>query len=243
MSSQTFFKLFPPPKFLDMPYAGLDISDDAIHCLEYSHTFHGLSIHRYGMKELPSGVIVGGEIEDKKILSEIITSLVKELKIYSVKVSLPEEKIYLFKTDVPNASEEEIRQNVEFKLEENVPISPAESIFFFDLIPNSLSASVSVAPRELVMSYLEVLKSAGLTVVSFEAQPRAITRSLISHGSTETQIIVHIMNQKTGIYVICGEVVCFTSTVVLGKETLLSNSKISLMPTNSAVFSEVKKLL
>ena len=30
-------------------------------------------------------------------------------------------------------------------------------------------------------------------------------------------MIVHVMNNKTGIYIVCGGVVCFTSTVALGK--------------------------
>ena len=68
MLAQKFFKLFPTPKFLDIPYAGLDISDDAVRCIEYSQARGGLAIHRYGTKPLPLGVIEGGEIKDEKIL-------------------------------------------------------------------------------------------------------------------------------------------------------------------------------
>jgi Tfp pilus assembly PilM family ATPase len=226
MLAQKFFKLFPPPKFLDIPHAGLDISDDAVRCIEYSRSGSGFAIHRYGTKILPAGVIEGGEIRDSKTLSENIAALARELKISVVKASLPEEKMYLFATEVPSKNSKEIRQNIEFKLEENIPLSPTESVFFFDLIPLASGVvvknkggnpvSVSVAPRTLVVSYLEAIKAAGLTVLSFEVQAKAIARAVVDQHVSGTDMIVYIMNRKTGIYIICGGVVCFTSTISWG---------------------------
>ncbi|MEK7213748.1 MAG: pilus assembly protein PilM [Patescibacteria group bacterium] len=225
MFTKTFFKLFPPPKFLNMKYAGLDISDDAVRCIEYSLSRHGYIVHCYGTKLLSSGIVDSGFIKNENELTRIVSELVKELKITTVKASLPEERMYLFKTKIPNnLNEDQIRQNIEFKLEENVPLSLSDAIFFFDLIPeatkdNKPYASVSVAPRELVDTYLSVLKSAGLNVISFEIQAKAIARSVVAHNSSETQIIVHLMDKKTGIYIVCGDVVCFTSTISWNKNS------------------------
>jgi Tfp pilus assembly PilM family ATPase len=225
MFTKTFFKLFPPPKFLNIPYAGIDISDDAVRCIEYSENIHGLTLHRHGMKLLEPGIVESGRIVKETELINIISTLAKELKLHTIKASLPEERMYLFKTEVPMASEDQIRQNIEFKLEENVPLPAADAVFFFDLIPSCKEgeiknyASVSVAPIELVNSYLNVLRASGLDVVSFEIQPKAIARAVIPLGSEENQMIVHIMNNKTGIYIVCGGVVCFTSTVALGKDS------------------------
>ena len=223
MFTKTFFKLFPPPKFLDIPYAGIDISDDAIRCIEYSSWKHGYHIHRYGFRALAPGVIDSGNIKDEKALVDAVSSLAKEMKISTVKGSLPEERMYLFKTDVPTTNEHQIRQSIEFKLEENVPLSPGDAIFFFDIIPavtpnSKLFVSVSVAPRDLVNSYLKAFQGAGLTVVSFEIQAKALARSVVVHDSPDTQMIIHIMNKKTGLYIVCGGVVCFTSTISWGGE-------------------------
>lgn len=225
MFTKTFFKLFPPPKFLNIPYAGIDISDDAVRCIEYSENMHGLTLHLYGSRVLEQGIVDSGSILKESELIKSISALVSELKISTVKASLPEEKMYLFKTEVPMMNEDQIRQNIESKLEENVPLPASDAIFFFDLIPKigdkdeKTFASVSVAPRELVMSYLRVLNSSGLEVVSFEIQPKAIARAVIPLGSIENQIIVHVMNNKTGIYIVCGGVVCFTSTIAIGKDS------------------------
>jgi hypothetical protein len=246
MLAQKFFKLFPPPSFLDIPYAGLDISDDAVHCIEYKPGSHGLTVRRFGTKLLAPGVIEGGEIKDHDALIKALAELSHELKVYVVKASLPEEKMYLFKTQVPSLSKKEIRQNVEFKLEENVPLTAEEAVFFFDLIPKSTGVvmqgdtggnpiGVSVAPLGLVLPYLEVIKAAGITVLSFEVQAKGIARALVPKNSSGTDIIVYIMNKKTGIYVVCGGVVCFTSTIPWGNSSLTGGG--------AADFGELKKQL
>src|SRR5689334_21104192 len=130
MLTKTFFKLFPPPKFLNIPYAGLDISDDSIRCIEYGHSHHGYTLNKFGARPLRPGIIEAGHIKDEKALIEEVKSMVKDLKITTVKASLPEERMYLFKTEVPSVNEDQIRQNIEFKLEENVPLSSGEAIFF-----------------------------------------------------------------------------------------------------------------
>jgi hypothetical protein len=226
MFTKTFFKLFPPPKYLNIPYAGLDISDDAIRCVEYSSNHHGYTIHRYGTRILKPGIIDSGYIRDEKALIQELTLLAQELKITTVKASLPEERMYLFKAEVPDTDEDQIRQNLEFKLEENVPLSPADALFFFDRLPDEMNntnktmVSVSVTPRELVHGYLNALKTAGLSVVSFEIQAKAIARAVVARDSKETQLIVHVMNKKTGLYVVSSGVVCFTSTVSWGGELI-----------------------
>jgi Tfp pilus assembly PilM family ATPase len=248
MLAQKFFNLFPTPKFLDIPHAGLDISDDAVRCIEYSRGTHGHFIHHFASKDLAPGIIENGEIKNKEALIEALMTLSQEAKIHVVKVSLPEEKMYLFKTQVPSVSKKDIRQNVEFKLEENVPLTVEETVFFFDLIPNSTGVvmeggevgnivGVSVAPRSLVLSYLEVIEAAGISVFAFEIQAKALARMLVPKGSSGTDIIVHIMNNKTGIYVVCGGVVCFTSTVPWGN-TMMASTK-----DHKANFNDLKKHL
>lgn len=226
MFTKTFFKLFPPPKYLSIPHAGIDISDDAIHCIEYATGLHGYTIRKFGMRTLPRGTVEGGTIKDEKTLTEILKSLVTELKITHVRASLPEERMYLFKTEVPTTNEDQIRQNIEFKFEENVPLSPADAVFFFDLIPGISTGkhfvSVSVAPRELISAYLKVFESVGVTVLSFEIQAKAIAHAVVLHetGNTGVRIIVDIMDKKTGLYIVYGNVVCFTSTIPWGGESI-----------------------
>ncbi|MDB5259725.1 MAG: pilM [Candidatus Taylorbacteria bacterium] len=224
MIAETFFKLFPTPKFLDMPYAGLHISDDAIRVIQFSHGRHSLEVVKHGCRLLSPGIVEAGYVKDEKALSKLVSELASELGITFVRVSIPEEKMYLFKTDIAASDEKQISQNIEFKLEENVPLSPADALFYFDVIPSAAggkrSAMVSVAPRKVIDAYLNVLADAKLTALSFEVEAKALARAFVPKGSGETELVINIMSKKTGIYVICEGIVSFTSTVSWGGDAV-----------------------
>lgn len=216
-----FYRLFPPPKFLLMPHAGLEISDDALRCLEYKFSKKGLEIARYDKTDLPPGVIENGEVKDRDRFLKMLGDFVHKNHLSYVKVSLPEEKVYLFQIDIPSRDAKEITQHVEFKLEENVPLSAADSVFYFDVLPavisgNVLRASVSVAAEKYVENMHGLLESFGLVPVAFEVAPKSIAKALVPKGSSETHLVVHVMNRKTGTYIVCGGVVCFSSTLAWG---------------------------
>lgn len=221
MHPSALFKLFPPPKFLVMRYAGLNISDDAIRCLEYGRTSHGLVISKFGSAPLPEKLIDGGDIQDEKKLTELLAEFDREHDLSYVKVSIPEEKAYLFETEIPGPTDvKSIEQHIEFKLEENVPLSAADAVFYFDLIRpsrpgESVRASVSVVPRTYIERYISLLRNAGIFPVAFEIAPRALMRSILPEDDKSTTLFVHLMSYKAGMYVISNGAVSFTSTLGL----------------------------
>ena len=235
MFLQSFLKMFPPPKFLAMPHIGLDISDDAVHSLEYGSKFGHNYIKKFSTIELPEGLIIGSDITDQNKLVAILTDLegkkplgdkkpIKNQKPIYAKVSIPEEKAYLFQTDVPSSSLSSIYQNIESKLEENVPLSAKDALFHFEIIDTtsldaslvphgSLRVSVSVVPRTYIDHLSTILKSANILPISFETVPSALAHAIIPKNSRETIMIVHLMKRKMGIYIVSFGVVCFTSTL------------------------------
>ena len=223
-SSLPIFKLFPPPKFLLMPHAGLDISDDGIRCISYSGFSNGRKIASYGQEDFPEGLMTGGDIRDEAEFISRLSVFAKKHGLHTVKVSVPEEKAYLFQTEVPSTEQRSIEQNIEFKLEENVPLAAPDAVFYFDLLPRSvtggaLRASVSVVPRTYIEHYMGILQSAGLEPVSFETAPKAIARAIIPNNTDKTSLIIHLKNQKTGLYVASGNVIHFTFTAPWGTQT------------------------
>ena len=215
MRSSLFFRLFPPPKFLNVPYAGLDISDDAIHFLEYSQTSKGLTISRYDVQELPPNMVAGGDIIDKEGLTTLLADFARKNKISRVKVSLPEEKSYMFQLDVPSYDIAETCQHIEFRLEENVPLSPKDVEFYFNFIRSkngSPRVSVLVSPHSFIETRISVLHSVGLMPVAFEVVPKAVARA-VAPKSEEIDIIVYAMKHATGLYIVSDGVILFSSTV------------------------------
>jgi hypothetical protein len=203
-----------------MDHAGLEISDDAIRCIQFVRTMHGMKVKKYGSIDIPPGIIEGGDVKDEVEFKKLLTAFDQKYDLSYVKVSIPEEKAYMFQVDVPSADPHIATQNIEFKLEENVPLTAADAVFYFDLIPTSvtggaLRASVVVVPRSYVEKYIGILRETGIFPVAFEVVPTAVARS-IATGASVTELVVHSMKHKTGIYIISGGVVTFTSTIEQG---------------------------
>lgn len=243
-SSSLFSKIFPPPAFLVMPHAGLDISDDAIRCIDYRRTAHGLIISKYATQELRPGLVDGGDIKDEKEFVSILKTFASANDLGDVKVSLPEEKAYLFQTEIPNTNFSSIAQNIEFKLDQNVPLSAADALFQFDIMPKAVSgeilrASVSVVPRTYVEHYMSLLHEAHLTPVAFEVTPKSIVAACTPKYEPGTRLIVHVMKKKTGLYIVSEGVVCFTSTIGWGSDEL---SVAETNPESSVLTIEINRV-
>ncbi len=223
LKHRLFTQFFPPPKFLEMPAVGLDISDDAISALELVRQKGALRIGRFNRRSLPPGSIQGGYVNDRNAVVGELRKLKDALKLDFVRASISEEKAYLFKTKIPRVSQKEMREAVEFKLEENVPIPAKDAVFDYAVIAqrghdaaDHFDIAVAVVPQKVVETYTEILESAGLAPLSFEIEAQAISRAVVSRGDTDTYLVVNFGESKTGLFIVSDEMVHFTSTVGIG---------------------------
>jgi Tfp pilus assembly PilM family ATPase len=217
MNRKKFFNLFPPPEFLDISYAGLSISDTNVRCLKFGREGKKLSVSKYIERSVPPGAIVSGFINNVQEVVSIIEDMKKDLDLDFVKVSLPEEKAYLFTTKIPIMESEEIRDAVEFKMEENVPVPPAELLFDYAM-PDSASHDhinvvVSALPITVIDKYVETINSVNLSLLSLEIESQAIARAVLPKYDMRTHLIVNFGKEKVGLYVVSNNVVHFTSTI------------------------------
>ena len=175
-----FHDLFPPPRFLEMPSVGLDISDDAIRFVEIKRKGSCFELGMHGEAPLPKEVVEQGYISNMPKFIEVLSSLQKKYNLHFVKASLPEQKSYLFKIEIPMMEEIDIRGALQFKIEENVPVSLADAIYDYRIIKHpepgdkTLHLSVTVVHKKVVSSYLEALKSAKLVPVELQIESQAI---------------------------------------------------------------------
>lgn len=218
-----FYEFFSPPAFLDMPAIGLSISDTAISVIELVRKKDAYAVGRFGRSILPSGAISGGYVNDKDSVVVELRRMKETMKLDFIHASLSEEKAYLFDTRIPYVQKKEIRGTLEFKLEENVPIPASEAIFDYTVIPrhisshnNHIDVNVTVLPRKVVDTYIELITEAGLIPLSFEIEAQAVARAVVPRGDTGTYLVVNFGENKTGLFIVSNEVVHFTSTVGIG---------------------------
>lgn len=221
--ASTFFKHFPPPRFLAMSHAGVDISPTAIRFIELEETPKGLEVASFGeqllSKELVSGIPLNSN-------PDLITALKKMQRAYNlsfVEVSIPEDKSYVFTTEIPFGDHESIKNHIEFHLEENVPLALSDAVYDYFIIrrnekDGTFFASVSVVPIGVTEDYINLFSQCGMTVVSFLIENQALTRAVIAKGDKRTTLIVSVRHQKSVLSVISEEAVQFTSTIPVGSQ-------------------------
>ena len=232
---------FPVPKFLLFSSVGLDISDQSIKYAELVRMRGGLELGRFGSVAVPPGVIASGKIQDSKKLITILSDLKMKEKIQHIRVSLPEEQLYLFKMRIPAVPGNQVRNTIELQLEEHIPIKAPETVFDYRLIAeydDVYDLQVSALPEETVESYLSVFRAAELEPLSFELEMEALARAVVPLGDVSTIMIVDFGETRTGISVVSGHIILFTTTLDLGGTALTA----SIQKALNVSFSEAEKL-
>lgn len=217
--------VLPPPAFLQMRSVGIDISDTSLKYIGVSPRAHKkgvFSVSSWGDIDIPDGALNRGVV----VQPEMLVSALKEARartgIDMVRVSLPEERAYLFETNVKRTtSAADIRGLLEFRLEENVPLSPRDAYFDYELIPDASSAAeyrvlVTVYARETIESYYEACRAANLLPLSFEVEAQAIARATIPENDSGTYMIVDFGKTRTGVGIVHQGVLMYTSTIEIG---------------------------
>jgi type IV pilus assembly protein PilM len=218
-----FLRFFPVPKFFVAPSFGLDISDESLKFIELIPGRGGIKLGRYGERKIPQGIIESGKIKDPKRMEELLSSLRKEGGLRSVRVSLPEEQVYLFRLRLDKAGLVNVREAIELSLEEHIPISAPEAIFDYELLSEDeqkLELQIAAIPKNIIENYLLVFKDSSLSVPSSELEAQAISRAVIKKGDMETYMIVDFGQTRTGIFIVSKGVVIFTSTLDVGGTAL-----------------------
>lgn len=223
MFKNLYNRLFSIPRFLMAPSFGLDISDKSLKFVELIPGKNGIRLGRYGERQIPAGIIESGKIKDPKQLEKVLLSLRKEEGIRFVRVSLPEEQVYLFQLQLEKEGLKNVREGIELALEEHVPIPAQDSIFDYEFVredDKKIELQVAAIPKNVIENYLLVFKDSLISVQSFELEAQAIARAVIKKGDLDTYMIVDFGQTRTGIFIVSHGVVVFTSTLNLGGQML-----------------------
>lgn len=221
-----FTDLFPPPKFLQMKSAGLDISDRRIRFLDFKKGRHGLVVGRSGEMQIPEGIIVSGELKKPEEFRKVLRSFHEKYGIEFAHVSLPEERAYMIKMETPDISGDELRDSIAFQLEDYVPIPASEAIFDYSVIKKTeqrkgyVDVAVSVISQNELKRYVDMFTDTGIMPVSFEIEAQAIARAVLSKGDKGTYMIIDFGDTRMGISIVSSAAVRFTSTINIGSDTI-----------------------
>ncbi len=238
----------PPPRILRPAYLGVDISESSIKYVGFGRARSGLSrlqLEQWGEIEIGPDVVERGEVKDIKALARSLADVKKRTGVGHVRLSLPEERVYLFETEIGGDTDSSaIRELLEFRLEENVPLSPRDAYFDYRLRPSegggSLTASVAACPKIVADAYYETCRAAGLMPLSFEVESQAIARAVLPAGDSGTKLLVDFGKTRTGIGIVHQGALSYTSTIDIGGNELSASMKRQLGEREESELTRIK---
>ena len=219
--------------FIDLPVAGMDISDRTIKYLKFRSN-SGIDIDIWGELAIPEGLIVGGDIKNEEGLVKVMGDwLSREGRAFGssfMAVSIPEEKSFLRVIQIPKVKLEEVSGAIRWEIEANIPLAPEDLIYDHEVIVpledhlDHYDVVITAYPKVVVESYVRVLKKTGLKIFSLELESQAVVRALIANlREKKSRIIVDFGRNRTGFIIFAGGAMILTSTIGVGGSALEDN--------------------
>ncbi len=223
--SRTFRALFPPPRFLKMPTAGIDMSASGVKFVVLNRSVKGVVIEAFGTYRFKKGVITDGDLVERSTLQTVLKRIQKEHGVHFANIALPEQKSYLFQAKVPYTADDAVlRASVAQNISEQVPLPASEARFGADRLSREkdIQHVTGVAyARRVVSEYSDAVSASGITVKAMESEMNAVPRALLSQGDTGTCMIVDFGRTTTKIMIIQdGKHPLFATTLDIGGHAL-----------------------
>ena len=215
---------FAPPRYLALPFAGIDLSASGVKAVRLQMGVHGPILASHAEIRLPSGAFADGDIVERAVIIGALSAAAARTGIRAANAALPESKSYLFDTAVQGAGIHEWRTAVEQRLAELVPLPSPETAF--DIVPIAKGAhdetfisGIGFAKR-IVDDTLSVFDAADISVHSLEGETFAMARALLSPEDDSTVLIIDVGKTTTKMAIVKARVPRFAATVGIGGHML-----------------------
>lgn len=221
MVRSKLFRFFPMPRYIVLPSFGLEISERTVKYVEMMQTDKGLAVGAYGLERIPVGAVSGGMVIDSNKLIPTLATIRKSKGVEAVRISIPEEKVYTFQTEIEYIPGVELRDSILLNLEGHIPV-PAENVEFdYDVISvtgNKVKVQVAAAERKVIEGYIEACVSAGMEVLACEYECQALARAVTKPDEKSVIYLVDIGRASTTLAVVQDGLVVSSSTILHGGE-------------------------
>lgn len=206
-------------------FFGLDIGSHSIKLVELTKKADHPALVAAGTVLTPPNVLDSEAPGDLAKVADVIRKLRHDLKVASnhVVLALPESQVFSRVVEMPNLTEQEVASAIKWEAEQYVPIPLSEvNIDWQILTPpgvkaNKIEVLLVAAPTVLVNKYLQVLKIADLTAISFETEIIAVARSLISNTiGSPTTLIISLGASTTDLTAVRAGRISFTRSIATG---------------------------
>jgi type IV pilus assembly protein PilM len=205
---------------------GVDIGSRAIKAGEIIETKKGLRLKRFGMIDIPAGVIEDGNINDPEVIADSIRQLFKSfnLKEHNVALSIGGYSVIVKKINVQTMSEDQLQENIHLEAEQYIPFDISDVNIDFHILgenennPNQMNVFLVAAKKEMVNDYVNLMDMTGLNpcIIDVEAFALQNVFDLNYPDQEENVALIDIGASKTSLNILKNKNSVFMRDVSLG---------------------------
>ncbi len=211
----------------NIPAWGLDIGDRSLKLVSISKEGQKKIVTNYNTVNLPEGLFDNGKILEEKTITKFIHKLIEttkgpRLKNIFVHSCLPETQTFIKLISIPEMTEKEIPEAVRWASEHHIPL-PIEDIFIdwqiinHDSNKKQINVLIGAVPKDISISYTNLIKNSGLVPLSLEIEATAIGRALINEDNIQNKeeaiALIDIGASRSSLIIYNHPTIQFTSTL------------------------------
>jgi type IV pilus assembly protein PilM len=206
---------------------GLDIGSKAIKAAEVIESKKGYTLSKFGMVDIPPGLIEEGAIKDPEAVADIIRNLFKSygLRNRNVALAIGGYSVIVKKISVQSTTEEQLQDTIQFEAEQYIPFDINDVNLDFQILgendnnPNQMNVLLVAAKKEMVNDYVHLAELAGLDprIIDVDAFALQNVFELNYEPTPEDNIaLIDIGASKTSLNILKGDTSVFMRDVSLG---------------------------
>lgn len=222
-----FERGFPPPEFLRFNFAGINISDHSVKICKTSLDGYNYQVDYLDTVSLPEGSIEAGSVTNSEAVIKVLKKIRDTYRIEFVRVSIPEELIYVFSLDLPPTPEKTVRSVAEFHLADHLPLTVDEVNFDYEIVGidargRITNLVITAVPKHVTEELTTIINEAGMVPLSFEVEAQAIARSIVADNDPKSYLMLDIGRSRTGISIVSNGIVRYTTTESFGGDQIVA---------------------
>lgn len=180
---------------------GLDIGTSSVKVAELSLSARGAELVSFGFAPLAPGSMAAGEILDPMAVSEVIASLVQQIKTKRTKAAtgIWGNSVIVKRISVPAMDPKLLKEQIRWEAEQYIPFDSSEVSIDYHLIQGSkksdtMDVLLVAAKNDTVFRYAEVLENATLSCSVIDVNSFALANIYEFNYGTKSRSIVGLLN-------------------------------------------------
>lgn len=206
---------------------GLDIGSRSIKAAQISDSKKGRTLERFGVIDIPHGLIEDGVIKDAASVADAIRQLLKtnRIKEQNVAISVGGYAVIVKKITIPFVPDAQLQETVTYQAEQYIPFDISDVNLDYQKVEAGGASSgqmdvlLVAAKKENVNDYVNLVQMAGLTPCIVDVDAFAL-QNIYEYGhslsATENVALIDVGASKTSLNILKGSVSVFMRDVSMG---------------------------